>query len=451
MRKFLSFIAAVITLGLVSCSSDDSDGTSSSSLDIVGSWYEEAENEEMRLNENGTFYDKYCNVLRSGETEGRWEYDKANRKLTETFFFMGQTQYNDFTVRNLTENGFTISSENIGNHKFEKIVETYNLTVGATATIKYTNPAIRNNNIEYGQSSTYSPYKSNNERIASVTADGKITAEGEKGTTYIKIPTGNGNVWVKVVVGDECLDLWYDYPSLMGTDIASVRNILGIPSVNGDDGYSFGYVLSLNDYADEIDIFLDEHTGLVDQMALVIKKDIPESLLLNYLKSHYYPSADLGSEFYTTSSTIEKSISVVYYDKAKKVVRFYASDMYRIPDRTCDFGLTTNEIVKKYGELLYGVLPMYDVNSIYVSTIYYTIDKNTNKVTAFQYTVRENISPNIINKHLSAQYNLIASEGNMYGYGDGDSRNTSRIWIVYNADRKNITFFDQDNYGKSAN
>lgn len=435
-KKLLLFIAAVITLGLVSCSEEETP-VITDNTDVVGNWYEEAENEEVRFNENGTFYDKYCNVLKSYETEGRWEYDKANRKLTQTFSFMGQTHSNDWTVKDLTEKSFVIYSTTVAEHKYEKIVETYNLEVGGTANIQY--------------STNVTSYTSKNARLASVTSDGKITAEGEKGTTYIKVATNNGNVWVKVVVGDECLDLWYDYPSLIGTDIASVQNVLGKYSIAGNDGYSYGYILELNDFADELDIFLDNNTGLVDQMALVLKESLPESLLLNYLKSHYYPCTDLGPEYYTTSSVIGKSIAVIFYDKESKTIRFYNSAPYRLPDYTGDFGLTTDEIVKKYGELYLGVLPIYNVANMYISAIRYIMDDVTDKVTAYQCTVRDNISADIINKHLASQYNLIMSDGNRFGYGDGDTRNTSRIWLVYTTEQKTITFFDQDNYGKSVN
>ena len=103
MKKFVIPIAAAIVLGFVSsCSDDECDHSviqpdSSSLLDVAGNWYEEATNEEMRYNENGTFYDRYCNTTRSGETEGRWEYDQANRRLTWTYSFMGQTQFSDWT------------------------------------------------------------------------------------------------------------------------------------------------------------------------------------------------------------------------------------------------------------------------------------------------------------------------------------------------------------------
>ena len=84
MKKKLSLIALAMTIGMTSCSDDECnhDPIDNGGYEIVGSWYEEAENEEMRFSENGTFYDRYANYLRCAEVEGRWEYDKKNKKLT---------------------------------------------------------------------------------------------------------------------------------------------------------------------------------------------------------------------------------------------------------------------------------------------------------------------------------------------------------------------------------
>ena len=189
MKKFLFPIATAIVLGFASCSDDECDHSviqpdSSSLLDVAGNWYEEATNEEMRYNENGTFYDRYCNTTRSGETEGRWEYDQANRRLTWTYSFMGQTQFSDWTVDDLTEMSLTISSTTVATHTLERIVETYQLEVGQTANIQFA--------ADY-PSYTVLSYTSKNERLASVDNQGVITAEGEKGTTYIKVETDKGN------------------------------------------------------------------------------------------------------------------------------------------------------------------------------------------------------------------------------------------------------------------
>ena len=451
MKKFLFFISTAVLLGITSCSDDSCDHIIPTSpppiSPIIGSWYEETENEEMRFGENGTFYDKYCNTRRSAEVEGRWEYDYANKKLTYTYSFLGQTQFADWTVKNIKEDnlGFTISSTKVADHNLEKIVETYKMEVGAVKEIQFAK--------EYPAYSVQS-YVSNNPRLASVTNDGKITAEGEKGTTYIKVVTDKLTVWVKVVVGDDCLDLWYNYPSLMGASYNELKDILGIPSIKGDDGYSYGYILAdLNDYVQEVDVFLNLNTGLVEEIGMCLKPSVPESEILTYLKSHYYGYEEIGPEYYTTAPDIEKSVSVVQYDKENAVVHFLPSEVYQWPDYTYSFGLTTDEIVKEFGSLYYDILPYYFLTNYYVESVYFNMDDVTDKVTAYQLTIRPGIDVQSLHKLLSSKYNHYKSnEANtQFAYRDGDSQETSKVMIVYNSEKGVVIYYDLENYGKSSN
>ena len=138
MRKILFLMLA--TFALASCNDDCDHNYDPNPIidpDIVGSWYEEEENEEMRFSSSGTFYDKYCNAKRAFETEGRYELSSDGRKLTYNYNFMGQTQFADWTVSNREELSFTITSTTVASHVLEKIVETYNLTVGQTQQISF--------------------------------------------------------------------------------------------------------------------------------------------------------------------------------------------------------------------------------------------------------------------------------------------------------------------------
>lgn len=112
MKKVLFFIAIAIALGFTACSEDkcnhQTEFSPETTISVVGNWYHEAENEEDRYSADGTFYIKYNNVQRSGETEGRWEYDKANSRLSWRYVSMGQNQFTDWKVKNLTDFSMTI-------------------------------------------------------------------------------------------------------------------------------------------------------------------------------------------------------------------------------------------------------------------------------------------------------------------------------------------------------
>lgn len=430
MKKILSFVAMAMTIGMVSCSDDECNHENSGSdpvVSIVGSWYEEAENEEMRFSENGTFYDRYANYLRCAEAEGRWEFDSKNNKLTYNYPFMGQTQFVDWTVKNLTDLSFTISSSTVADHNLEKIVESYDLNVGKTATIEFpeTNP-------DYSVTS----YTSNNERIASVTSDGVIKAEGEKGITYIKVNTTKTNVWVKVTVGDNCSDMWFDYVGLMGLDYSNMRKILsslGDP-YSGEDGYSFGFIHQLHDVADITKVYLCPEDGMVTEVQLLLKESVPEAEVLSYMNSRYYKMGESGSYvFYSSVENQELSKAIIAYNKSEKCVIFNETQHFlhypHVVDLWTDFvplfGSDKNQVKSAMDEYGYSFL-MSDFNYSKDGSDYYYITGNAYaQMVGFVFNPDEQVSEfwvymdtksdaNDVYDYLCAKYTEYESESSQY-------------------------------------
>ena len=443
MKKYLFLIAVAITLGFTSFGEEDcnhdlnTEKPTTETKTVVGNWYEETENEEIHFSSNGTFYDKYCNPTHSRETEGRWEFDAASSRLTETYSFMGQTQFSDWTVKNLTDYTLVISSDKVATHTYEKIVENYQMEVGGTQQIIFAQTT----------GNTVVSYTSNNPKLASVQNDGLIKAEGEKGTTYIKVETQQFAVWVKVVVGDDCLDLWYNYPILLGSDLSTVKKILGNPDVNGSDGYSYGYDLSdYSDYLKEADVFLDKQTGKASEIVLALNDAMPESELLSYLKTHYYTAATLGDNYYTTCADVESSSAIVYYNKENKFIHFVKNENYIFPDYTADFGLKDAEIVKKYGSPYFDITGYYALNNYYANLIAFNYDKTTEKVTAYSLILNETVSVDAVKALLESKYKLFKEENGQYGYRDADTKEESKIMIVYTPDKKLLNVYDLRNF-----
>lgn len=440
MKKLLSLIALVMTMGMTSCSPDPTPDPNSNSgkVSIIGSWYEEAENEEMRFAENGTFYDRYANYSRCDEVEGRWEYDGKNSKLTYYYFFMGQTQCNDWTVKNLKELSFTISSTMVANHNLEKIVESYTLEVGETANIKFS--------AAYPDYSVIS-YTSNNERIASVTSDGVIKAEGEKGITYIKIKTTEANAWVKVVVGDNCSDMWFDYVGLIGLDYADMRKLLsslGEP-YSGEDGYSFGFIHDIrHDVADITKVFLCPEDGMVTEVQLLIKESVPEAAILTYMNSHYYKMGESGSYvFYSSVKDEEASKAIIAYDKSEKCVIFNETQHFlhyphvNLGNYYESLGMTYNQILAQYGSPYYedGGYLYYYVGTDYVNLAMFYIDLATNKCKGSLVSINENVASSAIIDYLNSKYTIFAKgtyeDGSQYAWTNGPSVAESTMGITY--------------------
>lgn len=387
MFKKMSLAVMALVFGMSSCSEESCDhvtgGSGELSTAIVGNWYEEAENEEMRFSESGKLYDRYANYSHCGETEGTWEYDSKNNKLTYTFPFMGEMKFIDWTVKDLKENSFTLSSSKNGMHKVEKIVEEYTLNVGETVEIKC------------GGFGTWI-YGSKNERIASVNPrTGVIKAEGEKGITYIKVSNlattnlgkvSETSVWVKVTVGDNCADLWHDYVGLIGLDYASVTKALsslGTP-VAGTDGYSYAYGHTVHDVADSTNVFLCPEDNLTNEIQLVLKESVPESAVLSYMNSHYYKMTGNDSYvYYSSSSDPETSKAIVVYNKQQRRIVFCETQHFyekaHVKELWEDFvplfGANQTAVKKAMGEYGYKLLKS-DASYSKDGSDYYTVSGN---------------------------------------------------------------------------
>lgn len=445
------FAALLMTALFASCGEEDcnhkgitpDDKGDENKVTVVGNWYQESTNEEMRYNASGTFYDKYCNTKLYGETEGRWEWDEANKRLTTTYQYMGQTQFSDWTVRTLTDFKLVIYNKTVSDQTLERITESHTLAVGETAQLKFATDNADQRVISYTSKSP---------RIASVTEDGQVKAEGEKGTAYIKITTSTGNAWAKVVVGSEVADLWYDYPSLMGLDYAQVKEVLGNYDVKGDDGYSYGYRLNYHDLASEIDLWLNKKTGLVNEMGLALRSTASVSEVESYLASRYYPCSELGAEYYTTGPIVEQSACIVRYDKTNKCIRFLTqNNVYPdpLPDYTDMFGYTAEQLSEVFGPLYDGA-PLFMIDNDFFSVVNFYLDKTTQKATAYVLALKSTIDSGVIHAMLSKKYNNYKNADNAHAYCEGKTLAESHLMIVLNEDTKVVTVYDRDNFGKSS-
>lgn len=440
MKKILFLMLA--TFALASCN-DDCDhnysggGGNPPTADIVGSWYEEEENEEMRFSSSGTWYDKYCNTIRSFETEGRYELSSDGRKLTYNYTFMGQMQFADWTISNRDELSFTITSDKVGTHVLEKIVETYNMAVGKTQQISF---AAEHPNY------TVQSYKSNNERIASVSESGLITTNGEKGTAYIKITTNNGNAWAKVVVGDECLDLWYDYISLIGKNYTQARAVLGNPHQNdGDNG--FFYAMDFHDTVKQVGLWFDPDTRIVEQFQLLLKEGVPSEVVMTYMESKYYKFKEIGSSVqFLNNSTLDNSVAIIEYNQDTKTIIIV--DIRKYYNLWPDFAKFINKTRLSMAEMMDGKEPTQQFMNIckyefadnpFISEVQFQfVTKKVvkNGIHGIIVDVRKDADKNRIAQYLGFIYTAMSSSGTAMSFRSKDNL----IDIGYNLEENHIYY-----------
>lgn len=449
MKKYLSIIASAMLLCFTGCSEEECDHVTPPippTNTIVGTWYESAANEEIKFFENGVYYDRYANYERCAYSEGQWEYDAKNKRLTYRYSLLGQTQFADWTVKNQTAYGFTITSDKLGSQVLEKIVESYEMKVGETRILQF-----GKDNADFQNAS----YSSNNERIATVSADGAITAQGEKGITYIKVSSGMTNVWVKVTVGDNCADMWYDYVGLLGLDYSNMRKALsrlGDP-YSGEDGYSFGFIHQVHEVADVTKVFICPDCGIVTEIQLLIKESVPEAEILSYMNSRYYKFGENGPYiFYSSVEDKEASKAIVAYNKSEKCVIFNEAQHFlhypHVKDLWTDFvplfGSDKEQVKSKMAEYGYAFLAS-DDNYSKDGSDYYNITNNAYaqmvgfvfnpdlKVSEFWVYMNSKSDPYDIYDYLCAKYT------------ENELESTEYSLVFYNDDKSLRVTFDLKN------
>lgn len=430
MKKFLSLIALAITFGMASCSDDECDHTTNPTPQenpIVGMWYEETNNEEVNYDESGTYYDRYCNVVLSGETEGRYEFDQANMKLTYRYSFIGQNVQDDFTVKNLSELTFTLSSQNASALNMGKIVEKYKMEVGEVVKLKFSSERVDIN---------INSYASKNERIASVTPDGTVTAMGEKGTTYIKIATSVGNVWAKITVGDDSKDIWCDFTSVIGENYNTMKQYFSRLGDPASDGINyFAYYPANHLYIKNINVLVDTEKDMVTAIQVYLRESIPAIEITSYLKSRLYKQENV--DFYSNMPITEDSKALVSYNQEDHVVTYLETQSIIHPELWQDFtklfGSNNNQVkaaMDKYDNSFLMTDYSYSkdgsdyysmANNDYAQMVGYVF--NPDKQVS-EFWVYLNTTPN-----MKAVYDYLSHK-----YTENESESTTGTLVFYNTD-----------------
>ena len=430
MKKYLFLM---LTAFAVASCNDECDhgfgGDESISGILVGSWYEETQNEEDTYSASGSFYGKFCNTVVQGEGNGRYFIDSEKNRLTWSYNVNGSSQMSDWKLTNVTDLGFTMSSD-IAILKYGKIVETFNMEGGDTKQITFNKETVLG-------------YKSNNSNIATVSSDGLIKATGEKGTAYIKIILNKGNVWAKVVVGDETPDLWIDYSFLLGCDFVAMKDTLGVQSQSQDFGdyTSYSYIISTHNILDYINVFVDNNSHLITQIDMHVREGVTQEEILAYMNSHYYKiEGNFGKQYhYSTSSTLEKSRAVYVYDTENKTVLLMSKDMYypsEWPDFLNTFGLTKEQVKFEMDKRGYKFYQSFDSYSAHGSDAYIIDDEDYNIPYAVEFVFNPD---NIVSQYWiylqyndEAQYNYLAT---YYNFAENEYVDGSNVFPFYNADR----------------
>ncbi|MBR2238751.1 MAG: hypothetical protein IJ887_12950 [Prevotella sp.] len=444
MKKI--YFLLLTAIAVASCNDDCNHGFDINPvLDIVGSWYEETQNEEDTYGPTGTFYGHYCNLRTQGEGEGIYRIDAAKNRKTESFHVNGMGMTYDWKLRDVSKYQFTeYSDEAI--LTYGKVVETHEMKGGDTQKIAFNELDVQG-------------YESTNEFIATVSPDGTITTTGEKGIVYIKIKTGVGNVYAKVIVDNNMPDLWADYSGLLEGTFDDMKALLGEPDRSSESpaGTMHVYVTDLHNIMRGLRVDVSPVSRRIDQIDLIIRPGVTLDKLTSYMKAHYYRFAEDGTQiYYSTSPSLGESRAVyaletdtvkvgngsraVFMMTEEEFERLSGSSLF--PTYKYFFGLDKQQTKAKAEKKGWTLLQEFDdVYSENGSVAYNFEGYDYTNAIELVYNTENLVSQCVVYMSPSTpDREILAYLGDNFMAADNEK--TTRKWVYYNAGKTQKAEFD---------
>ena len=116
------------------------------------------------------------------------------------------------------------------------------------------------------------------------------------------------------------------------------------------------------------------------------------------------------------------------------------------PDYTSDFGLKDIDIVKKYGSPYFDVTGYYALNNYYANLVAFNYNKTTEKVTAYSLIINDGVSAESVKALLEKKYKFYKESEGQYAYRDADTKEESKILVVYTPEKKLMNVYDLRNF-----
>lgn len=217
--------AMVASMLFISCSKDDDSGSSQPKPSIIGEWFEDASEGDVKMfstmncHEDNTvdFWFGYTNTPTSLYDDYSGTYSLDGNTLTEKYVspITGENTTDVYEVVSISKYTLVTKLQK-GNSttQMSRIVDTVKMTVNEVSAFNANDPEL-----------VPLSYKSSDESVAKVDASGKITAI-KRGTTYISGLANNGTAVIRVVV-DDPNNVIDDFMSFVGGSIDNVTRIYG--------------------------------------------------------------------------------------------------------------------------------------------------------------------------------------------------------------------------------
>lgn len=367
---------------LFACNNEDSVESinyEDSAFGVVGRWYtEKTDNTELDMFGEYTFtadgavyVDEYRrrNGYKRDEGRGTYRID-GNRIVSNMVSNKGLPIQSGSELLNLNSLTFTTRNKDYGDMHFLRIVGIVTPHIGDTlrldvqqAVDSYTSQNVK-----------VISYSMTDDAIASIDEEGVLIPKFI-GITYLKIETTIGKAALKISVSGG-QNLWYDFSQGLGRNFNDIEKLFGKFHVfNIDRSDSIRYFYDDNRYVDSIDIY--RRNNITDSIIVVYSKYVTKNQMISFMEQNLFAVDSLNGWYSNNDNIFLATFSARIHPDNHKLV-FTRFDI-EWDDRRSDYGLTYDELKRKYGlanNYQYGIATYRGiVKDDFISQISYDVSK----------------------------------------------------------------------------
>ena len=428
-------------LFLVSCNDDDVTIhlPEVSATSIVGNWYVEDNAlggySEYTYTMGGYIYiDSYSRVYGYKRVQEIGTYSHSGNSLVHKIESEGGMPVVDsYEFRGMTAFSFMTSSADYGNTEYNRIVGVVEMQIDGTVSLDVQQylSAFTSDSVNVGG------MRMSNRAIADIDDSGVIRGK-QIGITYLKVETSIGTAVFKISVTDNA-NLWIDVSRALGMNLADVTDYFGCYYAFINDSSALYFYDDY--YVDYIEIHADR--GVADSIIVSFNKEVDPVHVKGYLDNRLCIANDNMSYCrYTDNENFLFSTYSVMYEYNENVLTYKSLDV-EWDDRIDDYGLTREDIKKKYGTYRVnngGDLSFYVYND-FISHIMYSFTKD--KVSSYSVQINMDVGTHMVEEYLKKRYKRMNSVAE-YVRNIQVNGKEMLLQVTTSADKRSLYFWFKD-------
>lgn len=405
----------LLLIPLLFCSCNDSMNDSGYSSDkntpdaIVGKWYSEdvaaASYQEDTYTNTGIKYSTtYRQMYGYQPYRTHGKYTLTGNQMTENMTFDGTSTsvLSVWTVDSVSLYSYVTHNVDYGKSHYNRIIGSVIINKGKEYNLEAAQYFARYSKVIPDITS----YSVVDESILDVDNTGTITPK-LSGDTYIKVHSSQGMAVIKASVIDST-SLWNDYSHGLGLKLPEVERIYGKYYAYKND--STILYCPQHYYVDSVKFVCNE-SGVIDSIAVVFSKYATDDIIAGNLNSTMVLVNSLVSDtlcFTDNANYLMSKTTARYKRNSRRLALNYLEPEWE--DKIEDFGLTYDELKKKYGcaknytgrSADYGNI----IKNEFISQIQYEFDKESNydKVNCYIIFFGNRITKDMLEYYMQRNY-----------------------------------------------